>query len=155
MWLWDYYEVLFAATLRYRYERRSSAITPTLSISGNRGLVCSGISSQKAKSFLFSIYHYSICLLVCLFTLVANGWQYNQWRNAGDIPVNRNKTLSGVDAFQLPLRPPLVILLSGWAFLRSNNVLLTLLLNNNNLMLTKMTFARQPHLLLRNLFQGP
>jgi len=30
------------------------------------------LSYQKAKSFLFSIYHYRICLLVCLFTLVAN-----------------------------------------------------------------------------------
>ena len=30
------------------------------------------LSCQKAKSFLFSIYHYRYCLLVCLFTLVAN-----------------------------------------------------------------------------------
>jgi len=34
------------------------------------------LSYQKAKSFLFSIYYYRICLLVCLFTLVANGWRY-------------------------------------------------------------------------------
>lgn len=39
-----------------------------------------------------------------------NGLQYDQWRNAGDIPVNRYKTLSGADAFKLPLRPTLVIL---------------------------------------------
>src|SRR5690554_1558566 len=39
-----------------------------------------------------------------------NGLQYNQWRIAGDIPVNRYKTLSGADAFKLPLRPTLVIL---------------------------------------------
>ncbi len=42
--------------------------------------------------------------------ITANGWQYNQWRNAGDITVNRYKTLSGADAFKLPLRPTLVIL---------------------------------------------
>ena len=40
-----------------------------------------------------------------------NGLQYNQWRNAGDITVNRYKTLSGADAFKLPPRPTLVILL--------------------------------------------
>ncbi len=39
-----------------------------------------------------------------------NGLQYDQWRNAGDIPVNRYKTWCGADAFKLPLRPPLVIL---------------------------------------------
>jgi hypothetical protein len=33
------------------------------------------LSCQKAKSFLFSIYHYRICMVVCLFTLVANGSQ--------------------------------------------------------------------------------
>jgi hypothetical protein len=41
----------------------------------------------------------------------ANGLQYNQWRKAGDITVNRYKTLRGADAFKLPLRPTLVILL--------------------------------------------
>jgi hypothetical protein len=44
------------------------------------------------------------------FALVANGWQYDQWRIAGDITVNRYKTLSGADTFKLPPRPPLVIL---------------------------------------------
>ena len=39
-----------------------------------------------------------------------NGLQYNQWRKAGDITVNRYKTLRGADAFKLPLRPTLVIL---------------------------------------------
>jgi hypothetical protein len=39
-----------------------------------------------------------------------NGLQYNQWRIAGDIPVNRYKILSGVTTFELPLRPTLVIL---------------------------------------------
>jgi hypothetical protein len=40
-------------------------------------------------------------------------WQYGQWRFAGDIPVNRYKTLRGTEAFKLPLRPPLVILRVG------------------------------------------
>jgi hypothetical protein len=42
------------------------------------------LSSQKAKSFLFSIYHYRNCLLVCLFTLVANGGSYTQGREFPD-----------------------------------------------------------------------
>ena len=42
--------------------------------------------------------------------IVFNGLQYNQWRFAGDIPVNRYKRQSGADPFKLPLRPPLVIL---------------------------------------------
>jgi hypothetical protein len=45
------------------------------------------------------------------YRAIYDGLQYNQWRNAGYIPVNRYKTLSGADAFKLPLRPTLVILL--------------------------------------------
>lgn len=37
------------------------------------------------------------------------GLQYNQWRIAGDIPVNRYKTLRGADAFKLLLRPAFFI----------------------------------------------
>ena len=52
------------------------------------------------------------CTWQFFFVLLAtNGLQYNQWRNAGDIPVNRYKALRGTDAFKLPLRPTLVILL--------------------------------------------
>jgi hypothetical protein len=47
----------------------------------------------------------------CIFSQMGyNGLQYNQWRIAGDITVNRYKTLRGADAFKLPLRPTLVIL---------------------------------------------
>jgi hypothetical protein len=42
--------------------------------------------------------------------MLPNGLQYDQWRNAVDITVRRYKRQSGADAFQLPLRPPLVIL---------------------------------------------
>jgi hypothetical protein len=31
-------------------------------------------------------------LRMSVFKLPANGLQYDQWRNAGDIPVNRYKT---------------------------------------------------------------
>ncbi|MDD3667019.1 MAG: hypothetical protein PHQ65_17295, partial [Bacteroidales bacterium] len=34
---------------------------------------------KKLNPFLFSIYHYRICLLVCLFTLVANGGNMQSW----------------------------------------------------------------------------
>jgi len=48
--------------------------------------------------------------MLCRFSRLAyNGLQYDQWRIAGDIPVNRYKTLRGADAFMLPLRPTLVI----------------------------------------------
>src|SRR5690606_12640978 len=47
------------------------------------------------------------------FLMHGNGLQYDQWRIAGDITVNRYKTLSGADTFKLPLRPTLVILRVG------------------------------------------
>lgn len=53
-----------------------------------------------------------------VFCMCGNGLLYDQWRIAGDFPVNSYKTLRGADAFKLPLRPTLVILLViGWLFL--------------------------------------
>lgn len=42
--------------------------------------------------------------------MLPNGLQYDQWRFAGNISVNRYKPCCGTEAFKLPLRPPLVIL---------------------------------------------
>jgi len=41
------------------------------------------ICTVLSKSFLFSIYHYRICMLVCLFKLVANVGSYMQGRITG------------------------------------------------------------------------
>ena len=70
---------------------------------------------------IFYFFSFQICnhvTAVSFFWLAYNGWQYDQWRIAGDFPVNSYKTLRGADAFKLPLRPTLVILLViGWLFL--------------------------------------
>jgi hypothetical protein len=42
------------------------------------------LTCQKAKFFLFPIYHYRFYLVVCRFTLVANGWRYEKLPISGD-----------------------------------------------------------------------
>ena len=68
-------------------------------------------SNSNPTVFQLRINLMSVNLYPLFLFMFGNGLQYDQWRNAGDIPVNRYKTLSGADAFKLPPRPTLVILL--------------------------------------------
>jgi hypothetical protein len=62
-------------------------------------------SLSKNKELLIFYKQLSVCWLRSNNIMLNNGLQYDQWRSAGDIPVNRYKTWRGAESFQATSEP--------------------------------------------------